>query len=199
MNRHERRKMKATTKAEYYRACSALVDAVMVWGRRTQLVPRFRMPPIDDHVVVPLTKIVDRIALDDAARDLVAEVCRPPVAKEPTLFMLDVALGVCGVPVERVSLAELGIEMPQRMNPHNSLVALDPPRRHPARRWKCHYCGVEGLLETVRAIACTYVYPPCEHCGETPTCAADCPGIAAALSDGGVYLAGIVGGDRSES
>jgi len=67
-------------------------------------------------------------------------------------------------------------------NPHNLLVALDPPRDAPPRRWRCRYCGVEGLWEEVDAAACTYVYPPCDHCGQTPTCAKDCAGIAMALA-----------------
>jgi hypothetical protein len=85
-----------------------------------------------------------------------------------------------------------------RLNPHNSLIAIDPPRAQPPRRWRCGYCGLEGLLEEVRAVACTYVYPPCEYCGQTPECAPDCKGIAAVLSDGGVYIAGLVGADRGE-
>jgi hypothetical protein len=95
---------------EYYRACSELVDAVVAWGKRTGLMPRFRMPPEDVTVIVTLSGIVDRVALNDAARDLVAELNRRPVP-EATLAMLEVALKVCGVPVERVALDELGIQL----------------------------------------------------------------------------------------
>lgn len=80
-----------------------------------------------------------------------------------------------------------------KKNPHNMLTAIDPPRSHPPRRWRCYYCGVEGLMNEVREIACTYVYPPCEHCGQTPECAPDCAGIAAALSTPGVV---VIGGDN---
>jgi hypothetical protein len=86
----------------------------------------------------------------------------------------------------------------ERLNPHNSLLAIDPPGTQ-NRRWRCQYCGVEGFYENLRTVACTYVYPPCDHCGETPECAPDCKGIAAALSDGGVYLAGFVGADRASN
>ena len=67
-------------------------------------------------------------------------------------------------------------------NAHNSLVALDPPRKHPPRRWRCNYCGIEGTYDEVESVECTYEYPPCEFCGQAPTCALDCPGIALALS-----------------
>jgi hypothetical protein len=70
----------------------------------------------------------------------------------------------------------------KKWNPHNSLIALDPPRSHPPRRWRCSYCGTEGLYDDVEAVECTYEYPPCEYCGQTPTCAPDCKGIALALS-----------------
>lgn len=70
----------------------------------------------------------------------------------------------------------------KKWNPHNSLVALDPPRSHPPRRWRCSYCGIEGLYDEVEAVECTYEYPPCEYCGQTPTCAPDCEGIALALT-----------------
>jgi hypothetical protein len=118
MNRHDRRRAVAT-KAEsaippgYYRACSELVDDVVAWMVRTKQVPLFQMPPKDVHVIVPLSKIVDRIALNEHARALVEHVCQKrPFKNEPTLMMMDVAMGVVGVPVERVSLEALGIDIP---------------------------------------------------------------------------------------
>jgi hypothetical protein len=76
-------------------------------------------------------------------------------------------------------------------NPHMMLVAIDPPRKHPARRWRCGFCHVSGLYDDVRAIECSYVYPPCEYCGGTPECTLDCPGIAKALAGEDVYIAGL--------
>lgn len=71
------------------------------------------------------------------------------------------------------------------MNPHNSIVALSPPGIK-NRRWKCRYCGEEGscddLMGPEQKNPCSHVYPPCKFCGQTPTCAANCTGIAAALS-----------------
>lgn len=78
-----------------------------------------------------------------------------------------------------------------RLNPHNYLKAIDPPRSHPPRRWRCHYCGFTGLYEEALAVACTYVYPPCEFCGQTPECSADCPGIAAILGAPGIHVVGM--------
>ncbi len=66
------------------------------------------------------------------------------------------------------------------MNPHNWLTALDPPYTDD-RRWRCNYCKLEGTFEEVQAVECTFVYPPCDSCGLTPTCAPDCKGAAAAL------------------
>lgn len=68
------------------------------------------------------------------------------------------------------------------MNPHAHLVPLDK-KGTAARRWRCQFCGDSGALAALQARACSYVYPPCEHCGQTPECALDCPGIVAALSD----------------
>lgn len=88
------------------------------------------------------------------------------------------------------------------MNPHNWMEALDPPGRS-NRRWRCHYCRAEGTVDDLLAVACTHVYPPCESCGQTPTCAADCAGISEALSAPGGFTAGwaaiahhIRGGER---
>lgn len=106
-------------------------------------------------------------------------------------------------------------------NPHMMLVALDPPIRArpkiyglcdavdlgyghhgspcsycghvepPERRWRCRYCGIEGLMDNVRAVECSYVYPPCPYCGQSPECAIDCEGIAKALAGEDVYIAGL--------
>lgn len=80
--------------------------------------------------------------------------------------------------------------MKPKLNPHMSLKAIDPPRDHPPRRWRCDYCGLTGLMGEVRAVACAYVYPPCKHCGQAPECAIDCSGIAAALNAPGVHIIG---------
>lgn len=78
-----------------------------------------------------------------------------------------------------------------KLNPHMSLRAIDPPRAHPPRQWQCGYCGLKGLMDEVRKVACTYVYPPCEFCGQAPECALDCAGIAAALGAPGVHVVGM--------
>lgn len=80
----------------------------------------------------------------------------------------------------------------ERLNPHNWIEALDPPRSHPPRRWRCHYCGAEDLLDDLQKRACSYVYPPCASCGQTPECARDCKGVWDALGAPGVVVTGIV-------
>lgn len=84
------------------------------------------------------------------------------------------------------------------LNPHNWLTALDPPRSHPPRRWRCNYCGKTGLMEDLEKVECTYKYPPCESCGQMPICAPDCKGIAEALSSPSVYVAGLKPGEAPE-
>lgn len=92
-----------------------------------------------------------------------------------------------------------------KLNPHNMLVAIDPPRGVRAlskgmrataaraagtRRWRCNCCGDVGTLDELRARACAYDYPPCKWCGMTPECALDCKGILEALSTPGVAVIG---------
>ena len=71
----------------------------------------------------------------------------------------------------------------KRLNPHNHIIAIDPPGMN--RRWECRLCNEIGscddLVGPAQKNACTHVYPPCPWCGQTPECAADCAGIAAAL------------------
>jgi hypothetical protein len=77
------------------------------------------------------------------------------------------------------------------LNPHNHIVAIDPPGTT-NRRWECQYCQEMGscddLTGQTQKNACTYVYPACPHCGQTPECAADCAGIAAALGSPNVRV-----------
>ncbi len=54
--------------------------------------------------------------------------------------------------------------------------------------WECQYCGEVGTTDALRTDACSYVYPPCKHCGQTPECALDCKGVWAALSRPGVVV-----------
>ena len=84
-----------------------------------------------------------------------------------------------------------------KLNPHMTLVALDPPRADPPRRWRCRHCGVEGLFDDVRAVACTYEYPPCDVCGQAPECAPDCAGVLAALGRDDVYVAAGLPAERN--
>jgi len=71
------------------------------------------------------------------------------------------------------------------MNPHNWLSRLGEP---PLDRWQCQYCRVVGAFDELIRIECTYQYPLCEHCGQTPQCAPDCPGILRMLTSPGVRV-----------
>jgi hypothetical protein len=63
-------------------------------------------------------------------------------------------------------------------NPHNLIRRQGDP---PHDWWKCHYCHQEGTLETMNKRTCTYDYPSCDDCGQTPECAPDCPGMIRVL------------------
>lgn len=69
------------------------------------------------------------------------------------------------------------------MNPHNYLIALDPPRKNPSRKWRCNYCKVEGLYEELLEIECLYNYLPCPACGGTPECTKYCVAIVGTLGE----------------
>ena len=80
------------------------------------------------------------------------------------------------------------------LNPHNLLQALRGPfggfvyDQSGEKQWRCFYCGAEGGYEHLRSVACTFVYAPCAHCGQTPECAPDCAGIAAILRASGAEV-----------
>jgi len=83
------------------------------------------------------------------------------------------------------------------VNPHSWLTVLDPPVPPGAstsesvrRRWQCRYCSASGTWDELHQIACAYVYPPCDVCGQTPECAEDFAGIMAALGATGVRVVG---------
>lgn len=82
------------------------------------------------------------------------------------------------------------------MNPHNHIVALDPPGSA-GRHWRCRFCGEVGLCKDLvgpkQKNPCAYTYPPCDVCGQTPVCAPNCAGILGALGASGVH---VIGGDK---
>ena len=82
------------------------------------------------------------------------------------------------------------------MNPHNWLSRVGEP---PADCWRCEYCGQVDTYVAMRGRECAYEYPPCESCGQTPECAADCKGMAQALADPRVYVAGTAAPGRPKA
>ena len=86
-----------------------------------------------------------------------------------------------------------------KLNPHMVMVAIDPPRTSPPRRWRCRYCNAVGLYDELRAIACAYKYPPCATCGQSPECAPNCAAVLDALGSPGVVVVGngIPGADEA--
>ena len=60
--------------------------------------------------------------------------------------------------------------------------------------WCCCCCGAEHEdVNQLRRTECSYEYPVCEYCGgceESNECKPDCSGIAAALGQLDVHIAG---------
>lgn len=98
MNRQERRAAQARGQylpsAMYVDQIEAMARAIAGWLRaHPDQAPLFWVPPKDVMVIVDLPSVVDRIARNDAARqiaDLLIE--SAPPSKVPTLLMLRVAL-----------------------------------------------------------------------------------------------------------
>lgn len=71
-------------------------------------------------------------------------------------------------------------------NPHNWLTNVGDDL------WECMYCKTQGSFDEmnepdakaigIEYVPCTYEYPPCDSCGQTPTCAPDCKGVVAAIA-----------------
>ncbi len=68
-------------------------------------------------------------------------------------------------------------------NPHQLLT-----RHGPGDMWRCDYCGQTGTEAHLRSTDCTYLYPPCDQCGEHPYCSPDCDVLAAVRNNPDVYI-----------
>jgi hypothetical protein len=65
-----------------------------------------------------------------------------------------------------------------------------------ADRFRCDYCGAEGMLDDLRQSDCTHVYSVCKACGGDPNsneCRPDCPAILGLLADPKIYVVGTHG------
>lgn len=125
MNRRERRRafalgMRAAETGEFPPGYIAVIDGVvtayLAWREQfpTAEPPRFALPPSEILLAASLDgPIGPRIAKNPSARELIDLVCTVASATGdmPTVLMLDCALRLAGVSVERVSLAELGINL----------------------------------------------------------------------------------------
>jgi hypothetical protein len=76
--------------------------------------PRFAFPPKGVALIADLRDIGQRLARNDAARELVTLLIKRSVERTghaPTAMMLLVVLEKLGRPIERVSLSELGLKV----------------------------------------------------------------------------------------
>jgi hypothetical protein len=125
MNRHERRRAKATRIAENLAdnpKYIAVIEGIAYAYRETlarfpdREIPRFAFPPKDIMVICDLEPMIDRVARNEAAlwflRGIVdgARKTGDPLAF-PTVFMLRVALESVGASIEFVSAGEFGIAL----------------------------------------------------------------------------------------
>lgn len=77
-------------------------------------------------------------------------------------------------------------------NPHNLLVHHKDIDGNFIDKWTCSYCNQSGTFAemseadakeaNVEFKECTYTYPPCDSCKQTPICAENCSGLHATLS-----------------
>lgn len=120
MNRRERRAAKATEGSlqafdppeVYVKAIQKMHAFLVCWlaGRGTK--PQFALPEKRVLLAVPIDR-VPKLALDDAARELVGifcEIAETISGGAPTALMLDSVLELAHVPVTRVTLDELGLD-----------------------------------------------------------------------------------------
>jgi hypothetical protein len=77
--------------------------------------PRFAFPPKGVVLVADLRDVVGRpFARNQSARELLEHVikrCIEETGESPTVLMLEIVLERAGIPIERVSLSELGLKV----------------------------------------------------------------------------------------
>lgn len=122
MNRRQRRAASKsaepdTEKKQYMQTCEAMHTALVDWLRaHPGGVPRFAMPPREVGVVGCIDDVVDIIAKDDAARQLVGILCDIGVKirphGQPTILMLRVVLDTIGLPYEVAPMEEFAAKFP---------------------------------------------------------------------------------------
>jgi hypothetical protein len=85
-------------------------------GEAKTTAPAFRFPPYP--LLSDLGEVGQKLATNDAARELVALLCKRSrerfgPSRLPTVLMLQVSLDRHGIPYATVSLSELGLEVPR--------------------------------------------------------------------------------------
>lgn len=90
-------------------------DIVKAWKEAGE-TPKFRFPPKGIALMAPLDIIGGQLCLDEHTEDLLVGLCAEvnrAAGEYPTTMMLQVALEMNGIPVTYVSIAELGLGVPQ--------------------------------------------------------------------------------------
>ena len=107
MNRHQRRAQRTEIPPAYVAAVKRLIARLQGHLDRG-LKPAFRLPPKDVYVIATIIDVAGAICANDDATSIVHDLDNG----ENTIAMLDAACQMCGVPVERVSLEQLGLRIP---------------------------------------------------------------------------------------
>lgn len=113
-NRHERRARKAKSKREfppgYIRIVERLGADLGAWIKAGREPPLFALPDKAIMLAASLEHVGARVVRNDAAREFLAmAIAAGEKDGGTTVFQLGVALEVLGVPIERVTLSELGL------------------------------------------------------------------------------------------
>lgn len=101
--------MKDARAESYERGCQITFNIVRDWtGER----PLFAFPPKEIALLADLGDVGQRLCRNEGARQLLAHLlkrCRERTGMAPTAMMLRVVLEELKIPVEHVSLSELGL------------------------------------------------------------------------------------------
>jgi hypothetical protein len=102
-------------RSSYEQTVREMTQACINWKHDNKPLPRFALPHRDVVIFGSLDEHGHRVARDASARELVElfkKIGLDVGGATPTLLMLEAALVLGAMPIERVSLSELGVPTP---------------------------------------------------------------------------------------
>jgi hypothetical protein len=92
----------------------AMERIAQILRRRKGERPIFCLVPAKITLIAPLDQLSMRVAGNEAARSILADICNVPAQEIPTVLMLDVVLErVAPSCIQRVPLSSYGLELPE--------------------------------------------------------------------------------------